>query len=68
MSHLSRDNRVYPAGHEGEADQEAHCQWFAKCTNLANGVGDAGPLGPLPVCKRCAEVVGMTEFVVGGID
>ena len=68
MSTLNVDARVYPAGHDGEAGHEAPCMWFAKCTNLANGVADAGPLGNLPICKRCAEHVGITEFVAGGVD
>ena len=42
--------------------------WFVTCRQPANGVGDAGPLGHTPVCRRCAEHVGMTEFVSGGVD
>jgi len=68
MSRLDDNNRVYVAGHEGDPDYEAMCMWFAKCDHPANGVGDAGPLGHLPLCRRCAEVVGMTEFVAGGVD
>ena len=68
MSRLDDNNRVYVAGHEGDPDYEAVCMWFAKCDRPANGVGDAGPLGHLPLCRRCAEVVGMTEFVAGGVD
>lgn len=66
MARLSLDARVYPPGHDGDPQFEAPCMWFARCTNPANGVGDAGPAGHVPVCKRCAEHVGLTEFVAGG--
>ena len=68
MSHLSETSRVYSSGHDGDPDYEVPCMWFAKCDRPANGVGDAGPLGHLPICRRCAEVVGMSEFVAGGVD
>jgi hypothetical protein len=68
MSHLLDSTRVYFPGHDGDPDHEADCMWFALCDRPANGVGDAGPLGHLPICRRCAERVGMTEFVDGGVD
>ena len=68
MSHLDEANRVYVSGHEGDPDYEAPCMWFALCDHPANGVGDAGPMGQVPVCRRCAEHVGMAEFVAGGVD
>ncbi|WP_301122969.1 MULTISPECIES: hypothetical protein [Mycolicibacterium] len=67
MSHLDVENRVYPTGFDDDPECEAQCLWFALCDNPANGVADAGPRGPLPVCKRCADQVGITEFIVGGI-
>lgn len=67
MAHLDPDNRVYPPGHHGEPGFEATCAWFAKCANPANGVADCRPLGHIPVCKRCADKVVITEFVAGGI-
>jgi len=68
MAHLDPDARVYPPGHDGDDAHQAPCMWFALCTNPANGVADAGPLGHRPICQRCAAHVGMTEFVAGGID
>ncbi len=68
MAHLDIDNRVYPADHDGEPGFEAVCGWFAKCTNPANGVADAGPAGHVPVCQRCAVKMEITEFVAGGIE
>lgn len=68
MSHLDPGNRVYVQGFAGDpTEYEALCHWFARCVNLANGVADAGPLGHLPICKRCAETVGLTDFVAGGV-
>lgn len=66
MSQLSIDARVYPPDHHGDPEFEAQCQWFARCGNPANGVADAGPSGHLPICKRCAEHVGLTDFIAGG--
>lgn len=31
------------------------CRWFALCTNAATGTTDAGPLGKVPACERCAK-------------
>ncbi len=39
----------------------APCMWFAHCDNQANGIRDAGPLGVLPICHRCAVVVGCAD-------
>ena len=64
---LDENTRVYPPGHDGEDGYETGCMWFAHCVRPANGVADAGPLGHLPICKRCAEHVGITEFVAGGV-
>lgn len=63
MAELNPAARVYPEGHEGDSNYEAPCMWFARCTNPANGVANAGPLGNLPICARCATKVGITEFV-----
>lgn len=68
MAHLDPAARVYPPGHHGDDAYQAVCRWFAICANPANGVADAGPLGHLPICRRCADRVGLTEFVAGGID
>jgi hypothetical protein len=34
---------------------DLQCQWFAPCTNPANGLCDAGPLGQVPICQRCDD-------------
>lgn len=68
MAQLDPDARIYPPGHDGDDAYQADCQWFAACTHPANGVADAGPLGHLPICARCAHQVGLTEFVAGGTN
>lgn len=52
MSLDTRD-RVYAEGVEAAAP----CMWFALCDNDANGLRDAGPLGAVPICKRCDDKV-----------
>jgi hypothetical protein len=47
--------RVYAENVPELADQEAPCMWFALCDNPANGLRDAGPLGMIPICKRCDD-------------
>ncbi len=68
MSHLLESSRVYPPNHHGDNRFEAACMWFARCGRPANGVADAGPAGPTPICRRCAEHAGITEFIVGGVE
>lgn len=50
---LNINDRVYAEFVYG--NQEIPCQWFAKCANPANGLRDGGPLGPVPICKRCDD-------------
>lgn len=33
---------------------EGMCQWYAACENRATHTRDAGPLGKVPICDRCA--------------
>jgi hypothetical protein len=68
MARLDPHARVYPPGHDGDDAYQAPCEWFTLCTNPANGVADAGPCGHLPICVRCAEHVGMDQFIAGGIQ
>ncbi len=68
MAHLDINARVYPPDHHGEPEFEAICAWFAKCTNPANGVADAGPAGHVPICKPCADKMDITTFVAGGSE
>jgi hypothetical protein len=44
--------RVYT---ENAPELDPQCQWFALCTNPANGLCDAGPLGQVPICQRCDD-------------
>lgn len=52
---LDPDDRVY-ANASGTGEPVA-CQWFARCSNPANGLRDAGPLGQVPICCRCDNKV-----------
>lgn len=47
--------RVYATIDGKEAPLPEGCHWFAKCDNFANGLRDAGPLGMIPICKRCDD-------------
>lgn len=51
VSGLDIDARVYAPG----SDVPEGCHWFALCDNVANGLRDAGPLGLVPICKRCDD-------------
>ncbi|QIN94208.1 hypothetical protein PP459_gp025 [Streptomyces phage Wakanda] len=35
------------------------CEWFAKCTNEADGVVKHPILGDVPTCQRCADKLGL---------
>ncbi|MUL61167.1 MULTISPECIES: hypothetical protein [unclassified Mycolicibacterium] len=52
---ISIDDRVYPEGHEGDADYETVCMWWARCVRPANTLKDHPVLGQVPICKPCAE-------------
>jgi hypothetical protein len=56
MSNLDTAARVYPTFADGtEGTEPAVCHWFALCDNPANGLRDGGPLGAVPICKRCDD-------------
>lgn len=57
---LDINNRVFATDPDTGAelsDKPAVCMWFARCTNPANGVRDAGPVGIIPICQRCDDRV-----------
>lgn len=33
------------------------CQWFLKCENTATGTVAHPVLGPVPTCRRCADLL-----------
>lgn len=35
------------------------CGWFATCDHSADAVMDHPVLGPVPICQRCADTIGM---------
>lgn len=41
--------------------QEVKCQYFALCENPATRLLDAGPLGEVPTCDRCAGRIAQLE-------
>lgn len=56
MSGLDIDARVFATFADGSEDTDpAPCMWFAMCDNLANGTRYGGPLGEVPICKRCDD-------------
>ena len=47
------------------------CEWFALCINPTTQATNHPVLGPVPICKRCAEKMGITpelEIEVNGND
>jgi hypothetical protein len=55
---LDHNARVYARDY---SDDPAQCMWFALCDNVANGLRDAGPLGMVPICKRCDDKMNRIE-------
>lgn len=35
------------------------CEWYALCTNAAVGTTKHPIIGPVPICKRCADKHGL---------
>jgi hypothetical protein len=60
VSRLHINARVY---RDDSAIQWATCQWIALCTNPANGLRDAGPLGRVPICQQSDDKM---ERIGGG--
>lgn len=42
------------------------CRWFALCDHPAVGLADSGPGGMVPVCRRCADRLGVEVVPVEG--
>jgi hypothetical protein len=38
--------------------ERPQCEWFALCDNPAEGIRVHLILGDIPICTRCAELVG----------
>jgi hypothetical protein len=63
MSRLNIDDRVQQTGdalleqHRRYGYGYALCEWFAKCTNPANGLRDHPVLGQVPICQRCDDKI-----------
>lgn len=55
MSRLDIEDRVFAEDFLDDDSAYAPCMWFALCDNPANGLRDAGPLGPVPICQRCDD-------------
>ena len=36
------------------------CQWFARCANPTTEAASHPVLGPVPICPRCAQKLGIT--------
>lgn len=36
------------------------CQWFARCANVATRAAGHPVLGPVPICDKCADKLGIT--------
>lgn len=49
---LKPEARVY-AENEADNAKPEPCQWFALCSNPANGLRDGGPRGQVPICCSC---------------
>lgn len=41
-------------------DKYPACEWFALCTNTADGLTQHPILGYVPICFRCAKIAGLT--------
>lgn len=46
------------------AIQEFTCEYFARCTNPADGVVDHPVLNYVPTCSRCAAQLNLTLLTV----
>lgn len=46
-----------------EHDERPECEWFAMCDNRAIGTLPHPVIGPVPICERCANLVGQLDKV-----
>ena len=41
----------------GELQAPGMCKWWANCSNPATHERRAGPIGMVPICDRCEEIL-----------